>query len=148
LQSSATNDKIGQRWRILSPTHGHAFSKPKCGPCDARFEPRENWTLEALMPKKNIYITYLKHRRYSATIFVPHILCGCFFLKAVLGRIKQKTLCQNCAKTRVGARLEDLAAGVICSQNKLEHIFFRAIWYPGLICQGSGRLIFRVFTFS
>ena len=98
--------------------------------------------------QKKIYITYLKHRRYSATIFVPHILCGCFFLKAVLGRIKQKTLCQNCAKTRVGARLEDLAAGVICSQNKLEHIFFRAIWYPGLICQGSRRLIFRVFTFS
>ena len=29
-------DKISQRWRVLSPTHGHAFSKPKCGPCDAK----------------------------------------------------------------------------------------------------------------
>jgi len=42
--------KIGRRWWILSPTHGHAFSKPKCGPCDARCVPWENWTLEALMP--------------------------------------------------------------------------------------------------
>ena len=36
--------------------------------------------------------------------------------------------------------------GVIRSQNNIENVIFRAIWYPGLICQGSGRLIFRVFS--
>ena len=56
LQSSATNDKIGQRWRILSPSHGHAFSKPKRGPCNARCGPWENWTLEAFMLHGHIYI--------------------------------------------------------------------------------------------
>ena len=35
--------------------------------------------------------------------------------------------------------------GVVRSQIKREHVIFRAIWYPGLICQGPGRLIFRVF---
>ena len=35
--------------------------------------------------------------------------------------------------------------GVVRSQIKREHVIFRAIWYPGLMCQGPGRLIFRVF---
>ena len=34
--------------------------------------------------------------------------------------------------------------GFVRSQIKIEHVIFRAIWYPGLICQGPGRLIFRV----
>ena len=37
-------DKINQRWRILSPTHGHAFSKPKCGPCDAKVDSQALFT--------------------------------------------------------------------------------------------------------
>ena len=35
--------------------------------------------------------------------------------------------------------------GVVRSQIKIEYVIFRAIWYPGLICQGPGRLIVRVF---